>query len=100
MGMITVYLENGFDHDRVRIEAGGAVIERSDVSTRYQIGLAEQFELPVADSGPVPITIALPDRGLSTQATIEANATPHVRVNVTAEPQLVVATEDSSPRFA
>jgi hypothetical protein len=100
MGVITIYLENGFDHDRVRIDAGGTVVERTDVSTRYQIGLADQIDVPVADGGPVPITIALPDRGLTAQATIETTATPHLRVDVTAEPRLSMTPEHDSPRFA
>ena len=99
MGGIQVYLENGFEHDRVTVRAGGAELEEPDVTTRYQVGLASVLELPVPDDVPVAVTIAVPDRGLIAETTVDPEVTPHLRVNAT-DGSLVVQPEAAPPMFA
>lgn len=99
MGRIQVYLENGFEHDRVTVSAGGAKLEESDVTTRYQIGLASVVELTVRDGVPLEMTIAVPDRGLTAETTVDPEVTPYLRVNAT-DGSLVVQPEAVPPMFA
>lgn len=99
MGNIQVYLENGFEHDRVTVSAGGTKHEKSDVTTRYQIGLASVVELAVPDGVPLAITIAVPDRGLTAETTVDPEVTPYLRVNL-ADGSLVVQPEAVPPMFA
>jgi hypothetical protein len=99
MGVLQVYLENGFEHDRVVVSGGGTELEEPDVTTRYQIGLASVVKLTVPDGLPVVVTIAIPDRGLTAETTVDAGATPHVRVNVT-DGSLVTQPEAAPPMFA
>ena len=96
MTQIHVYLENGFDHDRVTVSAGDQEHTEPDVSTRYQIGLAAVVEL---DAPAGAVRIALPDKGLTAEATIDPEATPFVRVNVT-DGALEVRPDASQPRLA
>jgi hypothetical protein len=99
MGVIHVYLEDGFDRDSVTIGAGAERLAESDVTTRHQIGLARAVELPVADVGPVTITIALLGRDLAAAATVDPATTPHVRVSVVAG-ALAIRAGGAPPMFA
>jgi hypothetical protein len=102
MGEIHVYLENGFDHDLVTISAGGQEHTESDVSTRYQVGLAALIELPVVEldaAGTAVVRIALPERGLAAETRVDPAATPYVRVNMT-NGQLDVHLDAAQPRLA
>lgn len=82
MGDIHVYLENGFDHDRVTVTAGNEQHTEPDVNTRYQLGLASVVELEVPDAAPVVVRVAVPKRRLTAEAKVDAKATPYVRVNI------------------
>ena len=99
MGSIQVYLESGFEHDHVTVRAGGVELEEPDVTTRYQVGLASVIALTVPDGVPLTVKIAVPNRGLTAEVTIDPNSTPHVRVNV-AEGSLVMHPEAVPPMFA
>ena len=99
MAGIHVYLENGFDHDRVTICAGGEEREHLDVTTRYQVGLASVVELTVPDGAPTVVRIAVPGRGLTAETTVDPQITPHLRANVT-DRSLVVQLDAVPPRFA
>lgn len=99
MGDVHVYLEEGFDHDRVLVVAGGASLEEPDVTTRHQVGLAGVVDLEVPDGGPVAVSVAVPDRDLAAAVTVDAAATPHLRVNVV-DGALVVRADGSAPMFA
>jgi hypothetical protein len=99
MAGIRVYLEEGFEHDRVTLSAGGAELEEFDVTTRHQIGLATSVELAVPDGMPLAVTIAVPERGLVAETMVDPGVTPHLRVNVT-NGSLVVRPEADPPMFA
>lgn len=103
MATITVYLENGFEHDRVTVGAGGDELDRADVSTRHQVGLATTVDLAVPDGaaqdGPVPVRVALPGRGLVAEAAVDPAATPHLRVDVVGG-ELQLRPVADPPRFA
>lgn len=83
MDGIRVYLENGFDHDRVTVTTGGEEHIEPDANTRYQVGLASVVELEVSTDAPVVLRVEVPRRGLSAEARVDPTATPHVRVNIT-----------------
>jgi hypothetical protein len=53
----------------------------------------------VPEGAPLAVKIAVPDRGLVAETTINSDATPHLRVNV-AGSSLVVRPEAVPPRFA
>jgi hypothetical protein len=99
MGVIHVYLENGFEHDRVTVSAAGEERAEADVTTRYQVGLASVVELTVPDGPPSELRVAVPDRGLAAETTVDPRVTPHVRVNATHD-SLVVQPEAVPPMFA
>ena len=102
MAELHVYLENGFDHDLVTISVDDEEHTKSEVSTRYQVGLAALVELSdvaLNDEGTALVRIALPERGLAAESTVDPAATPYVRVNVT-DGQLDVRLDSSQPRLA
>jgi hypothetical protein len=99
MTSLHVYLENGFDHDRVTVEAAGQARDETDVTTRYQVGLARALELTVATSEPTLVRVSVPDRGLTGEATVDAAITPHVRVDLTGA-GLTVEASSGPPMFA
>ena len=96
---IQVYLENGFDHDRVTVSAGHEEHTERDVSTRYQVGLASVVELRMPGAAPGVVRIAVPQRGLTAEARVDPAATPHVRVNIT-DGSLDVHPQAAPPMFA
>ena len=102
MAELHVYLENGFDHDLVTISVDDEEHTKSDVSTRYQVGLAALVELSGVEldaAGTAVVRIALPERGLAAETTVDPVATPYVRVDVT-DGQLDVRLDSSQPRLA
>jgi hypothetical protein len=99
MGVIHVYLEDGFDRDDVTISAGAERLAESDVTTRHQIGLARAVDLAAPDGGPVAMTIALPGRGLTAEVAVDPTATPYVRVSIV-DGSLAIRAESAAPMFA
>lgn len=99
MAGIRVYLEEGFEHDRVTLSAGGAELEELDLTTRTQIGLAALVELVVPDGVPSAVTIAVPGRGLMAETSVDPGVTPYLRVNVS-NGSLVVQPQADPPMFA
>ncbi|HSF99270.1 MAG TPA: hypothetical protein VLA55_11300 [Ornithinibacter sp.] len=96
---IHVYLENGFDHDRVVLVAGEDHHTDPDVSTRHQVGLATVVELDVPPDTRAVLQITVPERGLSAEVGVDPAVTPHVRVNVT-DGSLDVLAQAAPPMFA
>jgi len=100
MQKFSVYLENGFDHDHVRLVVGGQLLaEEFDVSTRYQIGLARKVDIAIPEAGPDVLRVGLPDRGLTAEVVLEAASGQHIRVNLAGD-QLVINADSNAPRFA
>jgi hypothetical protein len=84
MATLNIALEEGFDNDRVIVSVNGKRFERNGVTTKLQIGLAEQFETNVAD-GTVTIDVDLPDRPLN--GSYKLDATDMVYAGISAEGQ-------------
>ena len=99
MGRISVYLENGFENDLVTLSAAGEEHDETNVTTRYQVGLASVVELTLPDDVVSTLRVTVPERGLAAATTVDPRATPHVRVNVT-NGALVVQAEADPPLFA
>jgi hypothetical protein len=58
-----VALQEGFDGDRVVVIIGDSRFEFASLSTRNQIGLADEVEVG-APPGGIEVRVALPDRSL------------------------------------
>lgn len=99
MGTFHVYLEEGFDHDRVEVVTGAGERVEPDVTTRYQIGLAAVLELAAAGDGPCLLRVVVPGRGLIAESTFDPAAEPHVRVNIRGGSLFVEPAADA-PMFA
>jgi len=99
MAAVHVYLEHGFEHDRVTVSAGSAEHTEADVTTRYQVGLARVVEVEVPTAGPSVVRVAVPERHLAAEAQVDPLATPHVRVSITGE-SLDVRPQAAPPMFA
>jgi len=78
---MNIALEEGFDNDRVLVSVNGKRFERSGVTTKLQIGLAEQFETHVAD-GTVTIDVELPERSLNGSYELDANDMVYLGISV------------------
>lgn len=75
MPTLHVALEEGFDHDEVRILVDGVeVYRKQDVSTRLQIGLADSFDVDVGSGPAVGIDVALPARQREQHLTVAVQA--------------------------
>lgn len=99
MATVTIYLEDGFDHDRVVVATGGREQVEPDATTRHQVGLAAVVEVDPPAGGPTTVRVALPERGLETEVEVDPAATPYVRVNV-ADGSLTVVPQPAPPMFA
>jgi hypothetical protein len=84
MATLNIALEEGFDNDRVIVSVNGKRFERSGVTTKLQIGLAEQFEAHTGD-GKVTIDVDLPERSVSGK--YELDATDMVYLGISVEGQ-------------
>jgi len=81
MATLNLALEEGFDNDRVIVSVNGKHFERSGVTTKLQIGLAEQFETTVAD-GEVSIGVELPERSIKGSYKLDAADVVYVGISV------------------
>ena len=93
--VIHIALKDGFVDDRVVVAINGVdVYDREEVSTRFQIGLADQTEATVS-SGEVAVQVLVPSRDVTSEVTFEAEEetwlgisylNEQVEVEVSAEP--------------
>jgi len=81
MATLNIALEEGFDNDRVVVNVNGKSFERRGVTTKLQIGLAEQFETHAAD-GTVTIGVELPDRSIKGNYKLDAMDTVYAGISV------------------
>ena len=71
---LSIALEEGFLHDRVRISAGGRELAAfDDLSTRVQIGLARSLDVEIPE-GEQALLVELPDKRLKTEIAIGGTA--------------------------
>ena len=99
MTSIKVYLEDGFDHDRVVVTSTGSEHTEPDATTRHQVGLASVVELTPSPGASTTLRVELPGRGLHGEVELDPAATPHVRVSLT-DGALQVRPQAEPPRFA
>ena len=63
MATLHVHLQDGFVGEPVTVRVGPRVaLERTDVKTRPQLGLAARGELPDVATGPQTVSVTLPAR--------------------------------------
>jgi hypothetical protein len=99
LSKLTVALQDGYSNDHVRIELDGRLVSsQTDLSTRYQIGLAAQVETEVVP-GPHVLQVSLPNRGLSAQAPLEIDGDCNVSVSLV-NGELSVRTSSEPFRYA
>lgn len=99
MATISVYLEDGFDHDRVELSTGSGQRVEPDATTRYQIGLAAMVDIPAPETGTCRLRVAVPGRGLLAEKVFDPVAAPHVRVSIKQD-SLQVQPGAAPPMFA
>lgn len=86
MGRLGIDLRDGFKNDTVVITVDGReAYRKGGVSTRFQIGLAEQVKLDVADRLVVAVRIDVPSKSVSTQVEVNGVSPRYVGVSLTAE---------------
>lgn len=78
-----VALQEGFDGDRVEVVVAGSRYDFPSLSTRNQIGLADEIELD-APVGPVEARVALPDRSLDARTGYQLAVETWLAVNLVA----------------
>lgn len=76
-----VALQEGFDGDRVVVTVGDSRYEFATLSTRNQIGLADEVEVEIP-LGPIDVRVALPDRSLDTGAEYALRTETWIGVNL------------------
>lgn len=99
MATISVYLEDGFEHDRVELSTATGERVEPDATTRYQIGLAAMLDLPAPDGGSCLLRVAVPGQGLLAEKAFDPGVEPHVRVSIRAD-ELEVEPVAFPPMFA
>lgn len=79
---LAIDLQEGFDGTLVAVSLDGReVFRKEEVRTRYQVGLADRFELDVAP-GDHRLRVSLPGRDLEAEVTFDAGETPYLGVSV------------------
>jgi hypothetical protein len=81
MANLTIHLQDGFSNDQVVIRVNDRVVfEKSGVSTKRLLGLADKISVPVPDEGGAKVQIAVPSRKVETDFTVEPAPKNHVGV--------------------
>lgn len=81
--VLQIDLANGFFRDRVRVELNGrTVLDREDVTTRTQIGLAAHSYTEV-EAGRSKLEVVLPERGLRESFPIEVSGPTYLEISIT-----------------
>ena len=74
MTQLHIALQDGFFHDTVVVQVNGKeVFRKGDVKTRFQIGLAESFEVEVP-SGDATVEVALPEKKRANSTIVKAGS--------------------------
>ena len=79
-----VAFQDGFDGDRALVAVAGRRVEASGLTTRTQIGLADEVHVSVP-AGTQTVTVSLPDRGIEASSTHELSGETWLAVNVEAD---------------
>jgi hypothetical protein len=80
--IISIDLQEGFNNDKVEILINGAMLyEKENVSTRYQIGLADRFEADIAGSQ-AEIEINLPEKKINKKITLSLDRNIYIGFSI------------------
>lgn len=81
MSNLQIDLQEGFDGEPVVIRVNGTEVFRGEVSTRLQIGLAEQIKVNVP-AGQVDVIVELPQRAVSASTNVSIPDVKYIGVSV------------------
>lgn len=99
MGRLKIALEEGFADDYVVLLADGRVIaEETEVSTRYQIGLARLVEIDLPH-GTKEIELRLPEKGIAQALAFDGPPPATLRVSVSRDGKSLKLVRDEPLRF-
>jgi hypothetical protein len=99
MPLLHVALQEGFANDRVSVWLNGAqVAQRTNVTTRNQIGFADAVDLEVP-SGQQHVEVRLETRPNAESASIRVEGDAYVGVNVDRDGRVVVEQSDQPFRY-
>ncbi|MBD2120273.1 hypothetical protein [Trichocoleus sp. FACHB-262] len=100
MTVLHVALQDGFVNDKVIILVNGEeVFHQSDIKTKFQIGLAKSFEVPVS-SGSARIQVQIPSKSLSETVDLEIQESPlYLGVSVTPDRQISLQVSQEPFRY-
>jgi hypothetical protein len=85
MALLSVALEDGFVDDLVAVRVNDReVFRQPNVKTRFQIGLADSFEVNTPE-GSVKVEVILPSKQLSESIVLEVSDRAYIGVSLTPE---------------
>lgn len=88
MSLLHIALQDGFADDEVIVKVNGEeVFNKSRVRTRFQIGLADSFEINVKE-GAVNVEVKLPLKNLSKSITLKVSGSTYLGVSITTEGEI------------
>lgn len=87
VGTLHIALEDGFTGDDVIVRVDGHEVVRPQVQTRWQIGLADSFELE-SDDRSCHVEVEVPARGAATALDVEADDEIWLGVSISADGDL------------
>lgn len=94
MPLLHIALQDGFIGDTVVVFVNGKEeYRKSPVNTRFQIGLADTFELNVA-AGTIHVKVSLPLKNVSESSDLQVSADIYFGVSLSAEGKLICDTSD------
>lgn len=88
MALLNVALEDGFVNDLVVVQVNDReVFHQPNVKTRFQIGLADSFEVNVPE-GSVKVETLLPSKQLSESIVLQVSDRAYIGVSLTPEGEI------------
>ena len=88
MTLLHIALQEGFVDDIVVITVNGTeVFQKPGVKTRFQIGLADSFDLDISTDS-ATVLVSLPSKGLSNSISINLPSPVYLGVSITMEDQV------------
>jgi hypothetical protein len=88
MSLLHISLQDGFLNDEVIIQVNEEEkFHKSQVKTRFQVGLATSFETDVPD-GSVNVKVTLPEKNLTQSTVLEISAPTYLGISITADGQI------------
>lgn len=97
MTALAIALETGFHDDHVMVIVEKKVVmDEEHLSTRYQLGLARMFQVPV-NSGEARVEVRLPKHGIAGETVVDVARSRNLRISI--ESGVVYFTASDRPLF-